>query len=147
MKLPTYDSAVEVVATLAPSEPVYCFKPARLRSNARRFLENFPGRVLYAVKCNPHPAVLHALCAAGIHDFDTASLPEIAALAGLLPAARSCFMHPVKSRAAIRAAYGTHGVRHFVVDHAQELAKLVDELPARDCVVLVRLRTPSADSV
>jgi len=148
MKLPLFDSAAEVVTTLAPSVPVYCLNSTALARNARQFLQGFPGRVLYAVKCNPHPAVLQRLYAAGVRDFDTASLTEIATVAEGLPAASAYFMHPVKTRAALRHAYGVYGVRHFVADHATELAKLLDELPARDYAVLVRVGTASAaDSV
>ena len=49
-----------MVAALKPSYPVYCLRPHVLRRNAQKFLELFPGRVLYAVKCNPHPSVLRA---------------------------------------------------------------------------------------
>ncbi|MBE9553148.1 MAG: type III PLP-dependent enzyme, partial [Proteobacteria bacterium] len=73
-----FDDADAMVAALEPSYPVYCLRPQVLAENARRFIEDFPGRVMYAVKCNPHPAVLHYLFEAGIEHFDTASLPEIA---------------------------------------------------------------------
>lgn len=131
----------DVVDALAPEEPVYCLRPAVLARQVQRFRALFPGTVLYAVKCNPHPWVLDTLHAAGIADFDTASLAEIAALAARYPAARSYFMHPVKSRRAIRDAYARYGVRHFVVDHPHELHKLFDECPARDITLVVRLKT------
>jgi len=66
-----------------------------VRQTAQRFLELFPGRVLYAVKCNPHPSVLRALYSAGIRHFDTASLPEIALIREKFPDAGAYFMHPV----------------------------------------------------
>src|SRR3546814_7138260 len=53
------------------------------------------------------------------------------------------FMHPVKSRTAIVTAYAVYGVRHFIVDHPDELAKIVEETGgAKDLVVMVRLATP-----
>ena len=59
-----------------------------------------------------------------------------------LPGATCYFMHPVKQRGAIRAAYGQHGVRYFVVDHPDELAKIRAETgQASDVVVIVRLAT------
>ena len=67
-----------MLKALTPSYPVYCLRPHVIAATARRFLDLFPGRVLYAVKCNPHPLVLRALYDAGIRHFDTASLPEIA---------------------------------------------------------------------
>lgn len=133
----------DVVEALRPSYPVYCLRPQTLRRQVQRFDAGFPGTVLYAVKCNPHPLVLDALYAAGITHFDTASLPEIAAVAERYGDATCYFMHPVKSRAAIQAAYGIYGVRHYVVDHPVELAKLLDETLARDLVIVVRIKTPS----
>jgi ornithine decarboxylase len=54
-------------------------------------------------------------------------------------------MHPVKAPAAIRAAYRDYGVRHFVVDHGDEIDKLVAALGGApgDLVPVVRLATPS----
>ena len=46
-----------MVAALKPSYPVYCLRPHVLRRTVQKFLDLFPGRVLYAVKCNPHPTV------------------------------------------------------------------------------------------
>ncbi len=143
MQVPHFPDIDTMVATLRPSEPVYCFRPAVLWQGAAEFRENFMGRVLYAVKCNPHPVVLRTLADAGIRDFDTASLAEIAAVRELIPDATAYFMHPVKSRAAIREAYIVHGVRHFVIDHGDELAKIAEETNgADDLVVLVRIATP-----
>ncbi|MGE3773849.1 MAG: type III PLP-dependent enzyme [Gammaproteobacteria bacterium] len=142
--MPQHFARVEdVVDALLPSYPVYCLRPTVLRRQVRRFCALFPGTVLYAVKCNPHPLVLDALYDAGIAHFDTASLPEIAAVAERYGDATCYFMHPVKSRAAIQAAYGIYGVRHYVVDHPVELAKLLDETPARDLTIVVRLKTPA----
>ena len=68
----------QVIEELNPGYPVYCLRPAEIQRQAQYFLDNFPARVLYAVKCNPHLAVLSALYEAGIRHFDTASLGEIA---------------------------------------------------------------------
>lgn len=112
---------------------------------ARPFLEHFPGDVLYAVKCNPSRHVVQGLYEAGIRHFDAASLPEIEGVSQLLGSGgeggvTSYFMHPVKSREAIRAAFDDHRVRHYVIDHVSELDKLAALLPAsRDVVILVRL--------
>lgn len=137
-----FRSVEAVIDALTPDYPVYCLRPAALARQAQRFIALFPGTVLYAVKCNPHPLVLDVLYAAGIRHFDTASLPEIAQISERYPDATSYFMHPVKSRAAIKAAYNAYGVRHYVVDHANELRKLLDETPARDLVIVVRVKTP-----
>ena len=131
-----------VLEALAPGYPVYCLRPSVLARTVREFKALFPGTVLYAVKCNPHPRVLDALHGAGITHFDTASLPEIAQIAERYRDATCYFMHPVKSRAAIRAAHGVYGVRHFVVDHPDELRKVLAEAGGRDLVIAVRLATP-----
>lgn len=137
-----FESVEGVIDALAPDYPVYCLRPAALVRQAQRFVALFPGTVLYAVKCNPHPLVLDALHASGIAHFDTASLTEIELIAARYRDATCYFMHPVKSRAAIRAAYGLHGVRHYVVDHPDELAKLLAETPGRDLTIVVRIKTP-----
>ncbi len=139
-----FDHVDAMVASLQPSYPVFCLRPELLAGAARGFLESFPGRVLYAVKCNPHPRVLQILYDAGIRHFDTASLPEIARVRELFRDADAYFMHPVKARAVIRSAYEVYGVRHFVVDHPNELAKLRDETGGEGVTVLVRIATPHA---
>src|SRR3982074_2354495 len=73
-----YQDARAMVATLKPAYPVYCVHEREVTTAVGRFLEIFPGRVLYAVKCNPHPLILKALYDEGIRHFDTASLAEIA---------------------------------------------------------------------
>ena len=137
-----FASVEHVLEVLAPSYPVYCLRPALLADMVRQFTALFPGTVLYAVKCNPHPLVLDALHRAGIAHFDTASLPEIALVAERYRDATCYFMHPVKSRAAIQSAYGVYGVRHFVVDHPDELRKVLAEAGGRDLTIVVRLATP-----
>ena len=134
-----------MVAAMRPSYPVYCLRPHMLAENARRFVDGFPGRVMYAVKCNPHPVVLHHLFESGIRHFDTASLPEIAAVREGLPGAGAYFMHPVKSRAALLSAARVYDVRHYVIDHEDELAKIAEATGRSDLDVLVRLSTPGAD--
>ena len=141
---PTFDDARAMVAALTPSYPVYCLRPAVIAETARGFLGRFPGRVLYAVKCNPHPRVLRALYDAGIRHFDTASLPEIAQVLELFPDAGAYFMHPVKARAVLHSAYEVYGVRHFVIDHESELAKVIDETGGEGVAIIVRVATPHA---
>ena len=138
-----FRSTDAMVAVLRPGEPVYCVYRDELRKAAARFLTQFPGDTLYAVKCNPHPLVLQTLHEAGITHFDAASIPEIAAVRALGPDVVACYMHPVKTRDAILTAYTVYGVRHFAVDHADELEKLLYETDnAADLVVLVRFATP-----
>src|SRR5436853_7583356 len=97
--LPIVDA---VVARERPADPLLCLRPAAIAGAARRFVDRFPGDVLYAVKCNPEPRVLRALWAGGVRHFDCASLAELGLVRKLLPAAELHFMHPVKTRPAIR---------------------------------------------
>ena len=134
----------DVATALQPSYPVYCLRPQEIRRRARLFLDNFPGRVLYAVKCNPHPLVLEALYEEGIRHFDTASSSEVALIRESFADANAYFMHPVKARAAIQSAHDVYHVEHWVVDHMHELQKLAEVVPSRHGqAVLVRLATKS----
>ncbi len=138
--LPSVDA---LVARQRPSEPMHCLRPAVIRDDAARFVHGFSGDVLYAVKCNPEPAVLRAVWAGGVRHFDCASAPEIALVRGMFPEAAIHFMHPVKSRPAIREAYARHGVRDFVLDSEDELAKILLETgAAADLGLFVRLALP-----
>jgi ornithine decarboxylase len=116
-----------LIARLRPEEPVHCLRPATIAGAARAFLAAFPGETLYAVKCNPEPAVLRALWRGGLRRFDCASIGEVRLVRSMFAGAAIHFMHPVKPRAAIREAWGRHGVRDFVLDSAEELAKVLAE--------------------
>jgi ornithine decarboxylase len=146
---PTVD---EVVAAERPSIPLHCLRPDVVTQAASRFVAGFPGDVLYAVKCNPEPAVLRAVHRGGVRHFDCASPAEVLLVRQMFPDAAIHYMHPVKARPAIREAYRQHGVRDFALDHADELAKIVAEtaiarLPARDLGLFVRLALPKSAAV
>jgi ornithine decarboxylase len=146
----------DLVASLRPEEPMHCLRPAVLAATAREFRAAFPGEVLYAVKCNADPAVLRALWAGGIRHFDCASPKEVALVRAMFPGAEIHFMHPVKARGAIREAWARHGVRDFVLDGADELAKLLAETDAvgaagrpvkEELGLIVRLALPRSGAV
>ena len=143
MRLPTVDQAI---AADRPEDPVHCLRPAVVAETARAFVADFPGDVLYAVKCNPDPAVLRALHTGGVRHFDCASLNEVRLVRGMFPDAAIHFMHPVKARGAIREAWVQHGVRTFVLDSAAELAKIRTEIAVTgisdDFALVVRLALP-----
>jgi ornithine decarboxylase len=140
-----FTDVTAVARALQPSYPVYCLRPDVLAASARRFISQFPGTVLYAVKCNPHPLVLSALYKGGIRHFDTASLAEIAQVCDAFDDAHTYFMHPVKARAVIKTAYRVYGLRHFVVDHRDELKKVIEEVGSQGNTIVVRVNTPPAD--
>jgi len=146
-RLPTVD---QVVAEDRPEEPMHCLRPTLVADTARAFVEAFPGDVLYAVKCNPDPAVLRALHVGGVRHFDCASLPEVRLVRDMLPDAAIHFMHPIKARGAIREAWERHAVRDFVFDSADELAKILNEVAATgvpgELGLIVRLALPKGDA-
>jgi ornithine decarboxylase len=62
-----------------------------------------------------------------VRHFDCASLPEVALVRDVLPEAEVHFMHPVKARHAIHAAFDQYDVTDFAFDSADELQKIVQE--------------------
>lgn len=120
-------------------EPVLCMSRQQLVDSVQNFLSHFPGTTLYAVKCNPHSAVITALVELGITHFDTASLAEIQFVKSISPAAKCYFNHPIKTRGAIYAAYYNYGVRDFVIDSREEWEKLMGEIPVEDITVQFRI--------
>lgn len=146
MKIQRFASVRELVDRLDPSYPIFVIWPELIREKARIFIEHFQGEVLYAVKCNPHPLVLETLYDAGIHSFDTASLPEIARVRELLPDAACYFNHPVKGRGALDTAADVYGLQDFVIDHVTELDK-IEQVVGTDVTVSVRFGTSGTGAV
>lgn len=141
----SYTSSDSAVKHLQPEQAVVIYRPHALKRAAELFLSSFRGRVLYAVKTNPDEHVLKDLWAAGVRQFDVASLHEVAMVRGLFPEAELFFMHTVKSRHAIREAYFTYGVRHFSLDCEEELLKILAETKNADDLGLhVRLAIPNS---
>jgi ornithine decarboxylase len=144
-----HQDASAVVRALAPDEPVILNRPHAAARAARFFVEKFPGRTLYAVKANPSPALLRVLWDSGVTHYDVASIAEVRLVAATLPGATLCFMHPVKTPAAIREAYHVHGCKVFSLDTLEELEKIVAATsdatgnPAADLTLCVRLRVSS----
>jgi ornithine decarboxylase len=115
-------------------------RPDAVAVAARWFQDKFKGDVFYAVKANPSPWVIETLAANGVTSFDVASIPEIELVSEFAPGSRMAFMHPVKSRKAITAAYFDHGVRTFALDTHEELAKIIEATGgAKDLNLMVRL--------
>jgi len=147
----TLPSVDELVATERPDLPMHCLRPAAVESNTRAFVEAFPGHVLYAMKCNPEPGMLRAVHAGGVAHYDCASIAEVALVRQMFPDAAIHFMHPIKARSAIREAWARHGVRDFVLDSPEELAKLLQETAATGIAgelgLIVRLALPKGSAV
>ncbi len=139
-----HHSALGIATALNPVDPVTLIRPQAARRAARFFTEKFPGKSLYAVKANPSPALLRTLWDGGITHYDVASIAEVRLVAGTLPDATLCFMHPVKPEEAIAEAYHEHGVRVFSLDTMDELNKIMRATNnATDLYLCVRLRVSS----
>jgi ornithine decarboxylase len=132
----TLATVAGTVRTLRPEEPLYCTRPGVIAASSRAFVSAFNGDVLYAVKCNPEPAVLRAIWEGGVRHFDCASISEVSLVRRLFPGAEIHFMHPVKSRTAIREAWVLNGVRDFVLDSEAELNKILNVIATRDAAAL-----------
>jgi ornithine decarboxylase len=141
-----YATARDLVVARQPDRPTFGLRPHAAGQAARWFLEHFPGDVAYAVKANASPFLLGALYGAGIRHFDVASLPEIEDVASI-PDAHLHYMHPIKSRVAIRRAFFEFGVRSFSLDCEDELTKIVQETGnAKDLTLWVRLAVQPKNS-
>ena len=145
-----YPDAKTVARALEPDEPVILNRPHAARRAANFFIEKFPGKVLYAVKANPAPDLIEILWDSGVTNYDVASIAEVRLVRALLPEAVLCFMHPIKTRGAIKEAYFQHGVKTFSLDSIEELEKIVDCCrdpetgePASDLRLCVRVRVSS----
>ncbi|MFP4097368.1 MAG: type III PLP-dependent enzyme [Alphaproteobacteria bacterium] len=135
------------VAELRPAKPLYIVMPDVVEQTARDFISAFPGKALFAVKTNPSTEMLETLGRAGVYAFDVASLDEIRRVKGIWPHAELHFMHTVKAPEDIRSAYFDYGVRHFVLDHEDELYKIMRETElAQDLSLTVRISLPKNDS-
>ena len=135
-----FKSVDELVNQLKPTEPVYCIRKKSIQLASKFFQKQFPGKVLYAVKTNPHPIVLKTLVDSGINNFDIASIKEIEAIKNINPRAKCSFMHTVKSRESINEAYFKHGIRAFSLDTKDELIKILESTnQAKDLELHVRV--------
>ena len=148
----SFRSVDALIAVTQPDEPVHCIRPRVLTQTARDFTRRaFPGDVLYAVKCNPDPAVLRALWAGGLRHFDCASPNEITLVRQMFRDAHIHLMHPIKARGAIREAWARDGVRDFVLDQDAELTKILRETAATGVAgelgLIVRLALPKGGAV
>lgn len=135
-----FKSVNELVNTLKPDRPVYCMRTDEIKKSVNFFKENFPGKILYAVKTNPHEKILKQIIANGISDFDVASLNEIKLIKKINSKVNIHFMHTVKSKESIASAYYDYGVRSFSLDNKDELRKILESTnQAKDLRLFVRI--------
>ena len=135
-----FKSVDELVNQLKPTEPVYCIRRNSIRLASRFFKNKFPGKILYAVKTNPHPVVLQTLLNSGIKHYDVASIKEIETIKNLNPEVECSYMHTVKSREDIKEAYFKYNIKTFALDTKDELIKIIESTNhAKDLRLFVRV--------
>ena len=135
-----FKSVEELVNQLRPDKPVYCIRKKSILSASKFFQKNFPGKILYAVKTNPHPEVIKTLLKSGINQFDVASVEEIKAVRKFDQLSKCSFMHTIKSREDISEAYFKFGVKTFALDTKDELIKIIESTSnAKDLELFVRV--------
>ena len=135
-----FKSVEELVNQLKPTEPVYCIRRNSIRLASRFFQNKFPGKILYAVKTNPHPVVLQTLLDSGIKHYDVASIKEIETIKNLNPEVECSYMHTVKSREDIKEAYFKYNIKTFALDTKDELIKIIESTNhAKDLRLFVRV--------
>ena len=135
-----FKSVEELVNQLRPDKPVYWIRKKSILSASKFFQKNFPGKILYAVKTNPHPEVIKTLLKSGINQFDVASVEEIKAVRKFDQVSKCSFMHTIKSREDISEAYFKYGVKTFALDTKDELIKIIESTSnAKDLELFVRV--------
>ena len=135
-----FKSVEELISQLKPDKPVYCIRKNSVLSASKFFQKRFPGKILYAVKTNPHPTVIKTLIKSGIDQFDVASIEEIKTVRKFSQSTKCSFMHTVKSRESISEAYFKYGVKTFSLDTKDELIKIIESKSnAKDLELFVRV--------
>ena len=135
-----FKSVNELVNRLKPSEPVYCIRTSSIRTASSYFQKNFPGRILYAVKTNPHPKVLKTIINSGIKNFDVASLEEIESVKKISSTVDCYYMNAIKNRNHITEAYFNYNIKSFALDSRDELLKIIQcTKNAKDLNLFVRV--------
>ena len=121
-----FKSVEDLVNQLKPDKPVYCIRNNSILSASKYFQQNFPGKVLYAVKTNPHKEVIKTLIESGINQFDVASIEEIKAVRKFSQTAKCSYMHTVKSRESITEAYIKYVIKTFALENKEEMIKIIE---------------------
>ena len=135
-----FTSVNELVNTLKPEDPVYCVRPNSVKKSVEFFKNNFPGKVLYAVKTNPNEKIIKIIINSGIQNFDVASINEIKLIRKIHNKVKIYFMHTIKSRESIKEAYFQYHVKDFALDSKDELLKILEATNnAKDLNLYVRI--------
>ncbi len=135
-----FKSVEDLINQLRPDKPVYCIRKNSILSASKFFQKKFPGKILFAVKTNPHPEVIKTLIKSGINQYDVASIEEIKAVRKFNKTAKCSYMHTVKSRESISEAYFKYGIKTFALDTKEEFIKIIESTGnAKDLELFVRV--------
>ena len=135
-----FKSVDDLIDQLKPVNPVYCIRKKTINLASKFFQKKFSGRILYAVKTNPHPEVLKTIVESGVNNFDIASITEIKTVKSINPNSNCYYMNTVKSRESIKEAYFNFGVKTFSLDTKDELIKIIESTNyAKDLELFVRV--------
>ena len=135
-----FSSVDELVRNIQPVDPVYCIRPNSIKTACSWFKKNFPGKILYAVKTNPHEKILKYIVESGIEKFDVASINEIKLIKKIYPKAHAYYMNTIKSREHIKEAYFNYNIRDFAFDSKDELQKIIEATDnAKDLTLYLRV--------
>ena len=135
-----FESVDKIVDELKPVNPIYCIRKNSINTACNWFNKNFPGKVLYAVKTNPHEEVIKEIKNSGIDKFDIASIEEIKIIKKIVPDAECFYMNTIKSREHIREAYFNYNIKNFALDTKDELLKIIEATEnAQDLNLYVRI--------
>ena len=135
-----FKSVDELVSRLKPLKPVYCIRKKSIQIASKIFQKKFPGKILYAMKANPHPIVLDAIIKSGIKNIDVASIKEIETIKKIDSSVKCSYMNAVKDRESIKEAYFKYNVKTFSLDSKDELIKIIESTnQAKDLELFVRI--------
>ena len=135
-----FSSVDELVRNIQPVDPVYCIRPDSIKTACGWFKKNFPGKILYAVKTNPHEKILKYIVESGIEKFDVASINEIKLIKRIYPKAHAYYMNTIKSREHIKEAYFNYNIKDFAFDSKDELQKIIEATDnAKDLTLYLRV--------
>jgi ornithine decarboxylase len=122
--------------------PLLLIDPAIVSERVRRFTAAMPRvEVNYAIKSNPHPAIMRAVHEGG-GSFDVASLQEVQQVLDLGDAdiSKVVYSNPIRPPRYLKQADAV-GVKWFVVDSLHELIKVQRNVV--DPQVYIRLTVPN----
>ena len=135
-----FKTVEKLVNQLRPNNPIYCIRKQPIHTASKFFQNNFPGKILYAVKTNPNFEVLKTILSSGINQFDVSSIKEIEAIRNLNKDVKCSYMHTIKSRENIKDAYFKHNIKTFALDSKDELIKIIETTNyAKDLELFVRV--------